>query len=164
MSNLAKLAAGAVSFASTSAGFTSSDLTLFNSLASGSCVVATNAIGQGTNLDLLAELSIALTASAATTTTSYIGVYILPLNADGTTYGDGLASGSAQTSTPGPSFYAGVLMPRSGITAVTGSLILPRDLPRRDFKLALAPTLGSALAATAAASIQLQTSVLNLNG
>lgn len=169
MANTAKLIAGAQSAWATSsaAGFVSGDITVFNSLASGSCVVASNAIANGTNLDLYAEVSISLVGSATTAAGAYVNIYVLPLNQDGTTYGDNTPSGTAQSTAPvAVPYLAGTIAIRTGITsgtALVGSVLL-RDLPRGDFKLAVQPVLGSALNSSAAAVISYRTTNLNLNG
>lgn len=169
MANTTKLIAGAQGAFSTSAaaGFSAGDLALFNSLATGSCVVASSAIANGTALDLYGEVSISLAGSATTAAGAYVNVFVLPLNQDGTTYGDNTPSGSAQTVVPGAVPYlAGTIAIRPGITsgtALVGTVLL-RDLPRGDFKLAVQVALGSALNAAAAATIAYRTTNLNLNG
>lgn len=175
MANLAKWAAGTFQggawSTSAQAGFASADLAFFNSLASGSCVVASSAVANGTNLDLYGEVSVVLAPSANPTAgAGFVGVFFLPLNQDGSTYGDGTPSGAAQSVIPGGSYWMTNISIRpvnSGFSAGTTLLrgtSKPLQLPRRDFLIAVAPTLGSALASSAQVTIALSTSLENLNG
>src|SRR5215475_14109204 len=108
-----------------SAGFTVAN---FNSLASGSVVVATTAIANATPLDLYADVSYVLTVGGTTTATSYMALYILPLNQDASTYGDGTPTGTAA---PAAAYMAGSAGVRSGIASgatITGifrGVVLP---------------------------------------
>jgi hypothetical protein len=173
MANLAKWAAGALSGWSTSAnaGFASADLAFFNSLASGSVVVASSAIANSTNLDLLGEVAVDFCPSANPTAgQAWVDVYLLPLGRDGTTYGDGTPSGAAQSVAPARQYLRksiGIRPVNSGFSA--GTTVLhgvsePFALPRGDFVLAVGPTMGAALHTTASMSISLRTTVENLNG
>jgi len=163
MASVAKWVAGAFQAGawgtSAQSGFATADITLFNSLADGSAVVASTTIANSTNLDLLGEVSVSLVSSAATVTTSYISVYVMPLNQDGTTYGDNTPSGSKQTVVPGQSYLRKVISIRSGIAAGTAlvGVCEPFALPRGDFRLAIANNTGGTLASAAAAVISLRT-------
>lgn len=172
MANFAKWAAGVFQSGawgtSTQSGFSSSDITAFNSLATGSCVIASTAISNSANLDLLGEISISLVinASTAATTASYVAVYLLPLNQDGTTYGDNIATGGASAVLPGQSYWKKNISIRSNLAAAGTAVGTsePFALPRGDFKLAIAQQIGAALNAAAAAVISLRTTIENLNG
>jgi hypothetical protein len=88
MADIAKLVYGATSSTWTSAGFTASD---FNSRANGSVVVATTTLDNDSGMDLEAEVSFSFEVGGTTTAASRFDLYILPLNRDGTTLGDGVA-------------------------------------------------------------------------
>jgi hypothetical protein len=140
-------------------GFT---LTDFNSLASGSVVVASSAITQTTALDLYADVSFVLTVGGTTTATSYMTLYILPLNQDGTTYGDGVANGSTL---PVATYQASTVGVKSGVTSgntITGTF-RGVVLPPGNWKFAVSNNLGVALNATAAAAMSYRTYNENLN-
>jgi hypothetical protein len=159
MSNVIKLLAGAQS-SYAAAGFTGTD---FNSLADGSVAVATSSIDNSTNLDLLLEVSFSLVVGGTTTANSYLGLYLLPLNQDGSTYGDSITTGSTL---PVPSYWRTNSFAKSGVTsgnAIVGAfpVIL---MPRSSFRLAVSNRLGVALNASAAASVQYKTSNYNGNG
>lgn len=116
-----------------------------NAIASGNAILSDISISNGTALDIFADLSIAL-GSAAFVAPNFIGVYLYPLNKDGTTYGDGRFGTSA--SGPPPNNYS---VGSIGLVAATqaqeGSLsrII---LPPGTFKFVLYNQGGVALAAT----------------
>ena len=160
MTSIAKLAYGATTSSWTTAGFTASD---FNSRANGSVVVATTALDNDSNLDLETEVSFSFEVGGTTTTASRLDLYILPLNQDGTTYGDGAATG---TTIPAGTYWVTSCLVKTGVTsgsAVTGTF--PRvQLPAADFKFAIVNNTGAALDSTAAAAVQYRTVNRNLNG
>jgi hypothetical protein len=161
MADIAKLVYGTATGSTwTSAGFTASD---FNSRANGSVVVATTALDNDTGLDLEAEVSFTVEVGGTTTTASRFDLYILPLNQDATTYGDGATTG---TTIPAASYWATSCVVRTGVTsgnAVVGTF--PRvPLPAADFKFAIVNYTGSALDSSAAAAVQYRTVNRNLNG
>lgn len=87
-------------------GFTWTDATTaasLDTLASGSSVLCTVAVTNQTALDIFCDVSIAL-GSAAFVAPNFVGVYLYPLNKDGTTYGDG-RFGTAAAGVP-PANYA----------------------------------------------------------
>lgn len=140
-------------------GFT---LTDFNSLASGSVVVASSAITNTSALDTLADVSFVLTVGGTTTATSYLALYILPLNQDGSTYGDAVANGATP---PVSSYQVAQVLVKSGVTS--GNTIVGTFrgivLPAGNFKFAVASFLGVALNASAAAAMSYRTYNENLN-
>jgi hypothetical protein len=159
MANVTKLIAGGVS-AYTTCGFTSSD---FNSLANGSFVISDSVLVNGSNLDLLAEVSFIVTVGGTTTAGAYLALWVMPENRDGTTYGDTIADGSVL---PAATYFAGACGVKVGVTSgntIVGTfprLLLPRD----DFKLGLSNHVGVALNATPALTCEYRTTNFNLNG
>ncbi len=161
MPNIVKLAAGSAgSGAFVSAGFTAAD---FNSLANGSFVLASTAIDNSTNLDLWAELSGTIEVGGTTTATSFLALWLLPRNRDGTTYGDGTANGS---NLPSSAFWVTSIGPKVGVTSGNAGIItFPRvPLPRGNFKWGISNHLGAALDSTANAAWEFITTNLNNNG
>jgi hypothetical protein len=162
MTNIIRPIAGAVANY-TSCGFTAAD---FNSLANASVAVmpTTANIDNTTNLDDYIDVSFSFANGATTTVaTSFFALFLLPLNQDGTTYGDGATTGSTQ---PGVSYWVTNANTRSGITS-GGTLVgtFPTVwLPRKRFILAIANMTGGALNASAAAAVQYNTTNLNGNG
>lgn len=160
MANTLKLAAGSQS-TYTSCGFTASD---FNSLAVGSCAVmpTTAAIDNTVNLDDLLTVSFVFTVGGTTPTGGYFSLYLLPLNQDGTTYGDGTTTGSA---VPGINYYVCNAYVKVGVTSgntVTGTFLPSVPLDRVKFILGIGNNC-IALNSSAAATVQYNTSVYNLN-
>jgi len=161
MADIAKLSYGTTTGSTwTSAGFTASD---FNSRANGSVVVATTALDNDSGLDLEAEVSFSIEVGGTMTATSYFSLYILPLNQDGSTYGDAAATG---TTPPATSYWVTNASLKPGVTsgnAVVGTF--PRvALPAADFKFAIVNNSGSALDSSAAAVVNYRTVNRNLNG
>lgn len=143
-----------------SISFTAGDL---NSLASGGGALSTAAVANGTNLDLYADASFVVTVGGTTTASSYLALYVLPLNQDGTTYGDGYASSTSAV--PVATYLAGSCLVKAGVTSggtVTG-MFRGIVLPPGDFKFAIANQLGVTLNATSALTLKIRTFNENLN-
>ena len=143
----------------TTAGFTAAN---FNSLANGSVVVASSAINNTTAMDLYADVSFTVVVGGTTTTSSYLTLYRLPLNQDGTNYGDGVGNGAT---IPAPGYQAASIGVIPGITSganvvgiFVGAILVPGN-----FKFAIVNNLGVALHTTAAATFNNRTYNENLN-
>jgi hypothetical protein len=159
MANLAKWAAGGGVGLTWTTAFGASD---FNSLANGSVAVSTSAvIANGTALDIYADISYSLTTQSGTGT-PLVAFYMLPLNQDGTTYGDGTVSG---TTAPVGTYSIGsvLLQPsKTAGTVHTGTLRMV-VLPPGSFKLAMQNAAGFAFGASGH-SVKYRTYVENNNG
>jgi hypothetical protein len=119
-----------------------------NSLANGSSVLSSVAdIANGTSADMFADLSVQLgsmTAAAPAT----IGVYLYPLNSDGSTYGDNqLASGTGAAKIPAATYWVGSIMFPTGTATVKGTLTRI-ILPPGSFRFVLYNQAGVALASS----------------
>lgn len=151
---------GGVGLTWTAAGFTATD---FDSLAAGSGVVAATAIANNTPLDIYADVSFALTAASAPTVASFLSLYLLPLNQDGSTYGDGLAAGVSAVAPPA-GYQVGAIGLRAN-TAMTGTfrgIVMPPGA----FKFALWNNLVAIAFANMAGAgvVKYRSFVENLNG
>jgi hypothetical protein len=110
--------------------FASTDMT---SLASGSSVLSTaTAIANGSNFDTYADISVGITVSSSTPSAGgFIAVYALPLNQDGTTYGDaGLVAGTQKVYVPPYAPICTIPLVAAATTLMTGQCIgvlLPPD-------------------------------------
>lgn len=161
MANIIRPVAGAVANY-TSCGFTAAN---FNSLANGSWVLmpTTAAIDNTVNLDDYMDVSFSLVVGGTTTTGSFFSLYLLPLNQDNTTYGDGSFTGSGVA---GASYWMTNAFTQAGITsgnALVGTF--PTIwLPRKKFILGIQNNLSVALNAAAAAAVQYNTTNINANG
>lgn len=160
MANTLKLAAGGVS-TWTAMGFTASD---FNSLANGSFVLASTAIDNSANFDLFAEASFIATMGGTTTSGAYVALWGVPLNRDGTTYGDSIGNG---TTLPSGNYLLATCGVKVGVTSgqtIVG-IFQPFAMPtRRSFKFGFSQHTGVAFNATASFTAEFQTTNLNLNG
>jgi hypothetical protein len=139
--------------------FTSGDL---NSLASGGGAVSSHILN-GSSLDQLMDVSFVVTVGGTTTTASYFTLYLLPLNQDGSTYGDGYASST--TTQPAAQYAVGSINVLPSVTSgntVTGTISFI-NIPPGNFKLALGNNLGVALNSTAALTLSYRTYNTNLN-
>lgn len=100
--------------------------TELNSIASGNAILGSTAVTNGTALDIFADFSLVL-ASAAFVAPNFIGVYLYPLNDDGSSYGDGRFGSSAAG--PPPSNYAvgsiGIVAATQAQTGTLRGVILP---------------------------------------
>lgn len=162
MTGILRPAAGSVS-SYTSCAFTATD---FNSLAVGSVAVmpTTAAIDNTSNLDDFMDVSFSFVNGSTTTTSiSFLSLYLLPLNQDGSTYGDGVTTGSVL---PGFQYWLTNAAVKTGATSgatLVGSF--PTIwLPRKKFILAIANNLAGALNASAAAAVEYNTTNMNTNG
>lgn len=119
-----------------------------NSLANGSSVLSSVAdITNGTALDLFADFSVSL-GSITVAAPSYLGVFLFPLNEDGTTYGDGqLASGTGAAKTPGANYWVGNIIAPNGAAAIVGA-VTRIILPPGSFRFVVQNNLGAALASS----------------
>lgn len=115
-----------------------------NSLANGSAVISSVTINNATALDTFADLSTNVTVSSAAGL-PFIGVYLYPLNGDGTTYGDGRFN-SSTAATPPTSYYIGAIT-TSGSTA-TG-MMQRIIIPPGSFRFLLFNSTGNAFNASA---------------
>lgn len=147
----------------TSCGFTATD---FNGLANGSIAIMPtgSAINNATNLDDYINVSFSIVNGVTTTTTaSFFALYLLPLNQDGTTYGDGTVTGSTLS---GASYWMTNCFVKSGITS-GGTLVgsFPAVwMPRAAFILGIANNTNGTLGSSAAATVAYTTTNLNGNG
>ncbi len=89
------------------------DTTALNSLVTNNALMSGTAITNGSALDIYADLDLVL-ASAAFIGPNFIGIYLYPLAADGSTYGDG-RFGTAAVGPPPSNYYVGSI----GIVAAT---------------------------------------------
>ena len=133
-----------------------------NSLAAGSGALSSIILDNTTNLFTDGWISVALGAVATGTGAPSLDFYLLPLNQDGTTYGDGTVSG---TVLPGSAYYICSITwaPSLASAAQTGQVKIPTELPPNKFKPFVVNNIGNALAASGN-TISIAFNALNLNG
>ena len=114
-----------------------------NSIVNGNAIVSDLALNNSTALDIFADFSMSI-GSVAVVAPNYIGVYLVPLNQDGTTYGDGRFSSSA-AGPPGSPYWVGNVVVPTGTAANTG-MVRGIILPPGSFKFCVYNQLGVTLA------------------
>lgn len=109
----------------------------------GNAVQCSVVVTNGTALDVYARFSIHVASLTTVAGSPYVGLYIYPLNQDGTTYGDG-RFGSAAAGPPLANYMAcSVPAPASTTAAVEGSCS-GVVLPPGSFKIVFYNNLGAA--------------------
>lgn len=158
--NVQKLAAGGVS-SYTDMGFTATD---FNSRVNGGVIVAASTVTNASNLDLYGQISFSVVNGATTTTqASYFQFYAAELNQDGTTYGDGIATGTTL-----PAAHQALAIADLPISAGSGATMTGSTkwfpMPGGELKFVFVNSSGGALNGSAAAVFKYRTFNFNLNG
>lgn len=117
-----------------------------------------------TNQDQYMDVSFVVTVGGTTIPGGFMSIFVLPLNQDGTTWGDGYASST--TTQPAGQYGQGSVQPKIGVTSgntIVGQfqfIPVPSD---GAFKLALGDNLSIALGTTAALTCKYRTYNVNLN-
>jgi hypothetical protein len=137
------------------------------SLASGSTVLSSNAdITNQTAQDQFMDVSGVFTVTSATPPVgAYIGVYLMPLNLDGTTYGTGeLTSGSTITRVPAGGSICSMPIETAVATTHFQYTCYNIPIPPGSFRFAVYNGSGAALSSTNANSVvSFRTYNINLN-
>jgi hypothetical protein len=124
-----------------SAGFGSE----LNSLVSGNAVIAGTALDNSSALDVFADLSISLGSITPGSGAPYIGLYLYPLNQDGSSYGDGRFGSSAAGPPPSQYYVGAIPCVPSTVGVITGA-IRGIVIPPGQWKLVLYNLAGATLA------------------
>jgi hypothetical protein len=122
------------------------------SLANGSTVLSSAAsITNQTAQDQFMDISGVWTVTSATPPAgAYIGVYLLPLNSDGTTFGTGeLTSGATITRAPAAGLVCSLPQETAGATTTLAGTCTGIIIPPGSFRIAVFNSSGAALSATA---------------
>lgn len=117
--------------------------TTLDTLASSNAILTSSDITNGTALDIFADISLA-GGSITVAQPAFVGVYLYPLNADGSTYGDG-RFGSAALGPPPSNYYVGSLGTSTG-AAVWEGTITGVVIPPGTFRLVVHNNMGAAFA------------------
>ncbi len=100
--------------------------TELNSIASGNAILGGTAVTNGTALDIFCDFDLVL-ASLAAVAPNFVGIYLYPLNADASTYGDSRFGSSAAG--PPPSNYAvgsiGIVAATQAQTGTLQRVVMP---------------------------------------
>lgn len=101
--------------------WTSLMTTELNSIASGNAILGGTAVTNGTALDIFCDFDLVL-ASLAAVAPNFVGLYLYPLNADASTYGDS-RFGSSAAGPPPSNYSVGSIGIVAATQAQTGTLI-----------------------------------------
>lgn len=118
-----------------------------NSLVNTDAVLSSIVIANGTPLDIFADVSIALGSITTTSGAPYIGVYLYPLNQDGSTYGDGRFAAAA-VGPPPSQYYVGAIPLIPSVTQVQEGTLSGIIMPPGSFALVLYNLSGATLASS----------------
>jgi hypothetical protein len=125
--------------------WTTLDTTTLNSIAFGNAILSGTQIDNTTALDVYADAELDL-ASLAAVAPNYVGLYLYPLNSDGSTYGDGRFVSSA-AGPPPSSYWVGNFIMGAATQAWQG-MVQRVIIPPAKFKFVLYNQMGVAFAAT----------------
>jgi hypothetical protein len=111
--------------------------TEINSLTSADSVLSSVVIANGTALDIFADLSLIAAATATTVAPSYVGIYLYPLNEDGSTYGDGVLTTTPAAYVPPSCYYVGSIGLRAAASTYISGMVRGIILPPGSFCFAM---------------------------
>lgn len=114
-----------------------------NSIGAFNAILSDIAITNGTPFDIFADISISL-ASLAVVTPNFVGVYLYPLNKDGTTYGDGRFV--TNNAGPPPDVYSVGSIGLVAATQAQEGTLTQITIPPGTFKFVLYNACGNAVA------------------
>lgn len=127
--------------------WTSCFSTEVNSVVSGNAILSATQIDNTTALDVFADVSVSLGSVTAGSGAPYIGLYLYPLNEDGSSYGDG-RFGSSAAGPPASSYFVGSIPCVASATGVITGMIRGVILPPGKFKFVLYDGAGVTLASS----------------
>ena len=113
------------------------------SIVNGNAIASDLTIDNSTPLDVFADFSMTL-GSVAVVAPNYIGVYLHPLNQDGTTFGDGRFA-SSLAGPPASTYWVGNIVVPTG-TAINYGVVRGIILPPGQFKFVIYNQLGVTMA------------------
>ncbi len=128
--------------------WTSCFSTELNSLVNGNAVISADVINNATALDMLADVSVSLGSVTTGAGLPYIGLYIYPLNQDGSSYGDG-RFGSSAAGPPSTLYAVGAIAAPASTTAVVTGMVRGIWLLPGSFKFLIFNSLGVNFASSA---------------
>lgn len=116
-----------------------------NSVVNGNAILAASALDNSSTLDEFFDISISLGSVTPGAGAPYIGFYLVSLNQDGTTYGDG-RFGSAAAGPPASQYFIGSVPCVASTAGIITGIIRGILLPPGSFKLILYNQTGVTLA------------------
>ena len=126
----------------------------FDSIVNGNAIISDLQLDNSTNLDIYCDVSIAL-GSVTVAAPNYVGLYLYPLNADGTTYGDGRFSSSA-AGPPASPYWVGNFVVPTGASVNEGT-VRGIIMPPGKFKFLIYNQLGVTMGGSGGNTIKYRT-------
>lgn len=126
----------------------------FDSIANGNAILSDLQLDNSSNLDLFADVSIHL-GSVTVAAPNYVGLYLYPFNADGSTYGDG-RFGSSAAGPPAAPYWVGNFVVPTGAAANNGT-IRGIVMPPGAFKFVIYNQLGVTMAGSGGNTLKYRT-------
>jgi hypothetical protein len=121
------------------------DTATYNALVNGNAIISGTQVDNSSAFDIFADVEFAI-ASVTTVAPNYTGVYLYPLNSDGTTYGDGRFTTTAAGPPPSPYWVGNIVVP-IGTGAYQGA-VSRIIMPPGKFKFVLYNQLGVTMGTT----------------
>jgi hypothetical protein len=126
-----------------------------DSIVNGNAIMSAVNIDNSSVLDVFADFSMGI-GTASPVAPNYIGVYLYPLNKDGTSYGDG-RFGSSFAGPPGSPYWVGNIVVPTGGPATNSGIIRGIILPPGQFKFVVYNQLGVTMAGSNGNTAQYRT-------
>lgn len=117
------------------------------SMSNGNAIQSSTTISNATPLDIFADVSISLGSLTTGAGAPYIGIYLYPLNQDGSTYGDG-RFGSAAAGPPPSAYLVGIIPLVPSVTQTQEGTLLGIVMPPGGFTFVLYNLSGTTLASS----------------
>lgn len=108
--------------------------TTLNSLADGNAIICSSEIDNSSALDLFMDLSCSLGSITPGAGAPFVGIFMMPTNQDGTTWGDGRFA-SAAAGPPPSSYLIGAFPGVPSTAGIVTGIIQKIELPPAKFKL-----------------------------
>lgn len=117
--------------------------TEINSIANGNSVLSSVSITNGTALDMFADFSVTAGGTITSAAPNFLGLYLLPLNQDGSVYGDGVMTTTAGAYVPPATYWVGNLIVRAAASTTVQGTLTRIVLPPGTFSFAAYSQLGA---------------------
>lgn len=134
--------------AGATAGWASAFGTEINSITNGNSVLSSVSITNGTGLDMFADFSVTAGGTITTAAPNFLWLGLMPLNQDGTVYGDGVNTTTAAAYVPPATYWVGNIMVRAAASTIVQGTISRIILPPGTFSFVAYSQLGATAHAT----------------
>ncbi len=126
-----------------------------NSIVNGNAIMSSTNCDNSSNLDIFADVSVAL-GSITSGAGAYLGLYLYPLNQDGSAYGDG-RFGSSAAGPPPSQYFVGQIGLVASVTQAQNGIVRGIIMPPGQFKFVIYNQSGATLAGSGGNTCQYRT-------